>query len=97
MQTAESCALYDQSIALLEGLAGEILNGQLHAQPRPAAPHRRAESVPQIKLGGPGGSLVSGMRHRLMNHGIHGKTRKSIVGLVAQTIFRVFRVFRGQQ
>jgi Uma2 family endonuclease len=53
MQPAESYSLYDQLIALPEGLTGEILNGQLHAQPRPAVPHIRAESVLQIEIGGP--------------------------------------------
>jgi Uma2 family endonuclease len=53
MQLAESYSLYDQLIALPEGLTGEILNGQLHAQPRPAAPHMGVESALQIELGGP--------------------------------------------
>ena len=53
MQAAESLSLYDRLVALPEGLTGEILNGQIHAQPRPAAPHTRAESVLQIEIGGP--------------------------------------------
>ncbi len=36
MQPAESLSLYDRLEALPEGLTGEILNGQLHTQPRPA-------------------------------------------------------------
>ena len=53
MRPAESLPLYDRLAALPEGLTGEILNGQLHAQPRPAGPHSRAESVLQIEIGGP--------------------------------------------
>jgi Uma2 family endonuclease len=53
MQPAEFYSLYDQLMALPEGLTGEILNGQLHAQPRPAAPHMGVESALQIELGGP--------------------------------------------
>jgi Uma2 family endonuclease len=53
MQAVESLTLYDRLQALPEGLTGEILNGQLHAQPRPAGPHARAESVLQIEIGGP--------------------------------------------
>jgi Uma2 family endonuclease len=55
MQTAESFSLYDRLMTLPEGLTGEILNGQLHAQPRPAGPHALAESVLQIEIGGPFG------------------------------------------
>jgi hypothetical protein len=36
MQTADKYGLYDQLVDLPETLTGEILNGQLHAQPRPA-------------------------------------------------------------
>jgi Uma2 family endonuclease len=53
MQPAESLSLYDRLAALPEGLTGEILNGRLHTQPRPAGPHARAESVLQIEIGGP--------------------------------------------
>jgi hypothetical protein len=53
MQPAESLSLYDRLEALPERLTGEILNGQLHTQPRPAGPHARAESVLQIEIGGP--------------------------------------------
>jgi Uma2 family endonuclease len=53
MQQAESFSLYDRLTHLPDGLTGEILNGQLHAQPRPAGPHARAESVLQIEIGGP--------------------------------------------
>ena len=36
--------LYEQLEALPEGLTGEILNGQLHAQPRPTGLHAKTES-----------------------------------------------------
>ncbi|MCU0834748.1 MAG: Uma2 family endonuclease [Chromatiaceae bacterium] len=55
--------LYEQLEALPEGLTGEILDGQLHTQPRPAWPHALAGSVLaadlvgpfQLGRGGPGG------------------------------------------
>ncbi len=53
MQAARYHSLYDRLLALPEGLTGEILNGQLHAQPRPAGPHTGVESALQIELGGP--------------------------------------------
>ncbi len=49
----ETYSLYDRLMALPEGLTGEILNGQLHAQPRPSCPHMGVESALQIELGGP--------------------------------------------
>ncbi|MGE5153392.1 MAG: Uma2 family endonuclease [Bdellovibrio bacteriovorus] len=45
--------LYEQLEALPEGLTGEILNGQLYTQPRPAGPHALAASALGIDLGGP--------------------------------------------
>lgn len=53
MQQAEFFSLYDRLIQLPDWLTGEILNGQLHAQPRPAGPHAQSESVLQIEIGGP--------------------------------------------
>lgn len=53
MQLADSYSLYDRLTALPEGLTGEILNGQLHAQPRPSGSHMGVESALQIELGGP--------------------------------------------
>lgn len=44
MQTAARLSMYDQLAALPESLTGEILNGQLHARPRPAPRHVRAAS-----------------------------------------------------
>lgn len=63
MQTAPEPTLYDALAALPEGVTGEILDGQLHAQPRPSGRHARAESALHSKLfrgyddgdGGPGG------------------------------------------
>lgn len=63
MQTAEKFSLYDQLCALPETLTGEILNGQLHTQPRPSGPHAVTASVLGGELvnpfqrgrGGPGG------------------------------------------
>ena len=43
MQHALKQSLYEQLESLPEGLTGEILNGQLHTQPRPTGPHGRAE------------------------------------------------------
>lgn len=53
MQAARDDSLYDYLLALPEGLTGEILNGQLHTQPRPAGPRTGVESALQIELGGP--------------------------------------------
>jgi Uma2 family endonuclease len=55
--------LYEQLEALPEGLTGEILDGQLYAQPRPSGPHGLASSSLGADLlgpfqrgrGGPGG------------------------------------------
>lgn len=45
--------LYEQLEALPEGLLGEILDGQLHTQPRPAAPHVFTASALGYELTGP--------------------------------------------
>ena len=63
MDPARKPTLYAQLEALPERLTGEILNGQLHAQPRPSGPHAIAESSLTAELnlpfqkgrGGPGG------------------------------------------
>jgi hypothetical protein len=53
--------LYEQLEALPGGLTGEILDGQLHTQPRPSGPHGRASSMLEDAIfgpygrGGPGG------------------------------------------
>ncbi len=55
MQQALKLTLYEQLENLPEGLTGEILNGQLHTQPRPSGPHALVESNLQIEVGGPFG------------------------------------------
>ena len=45
--------LYQQLIDLPESLTGEILNGQLHAHPRPGGKHIRASYRIGYSLGGP--------------------------------------------
>ena len=63
MQTADNFGLYDYLVHLPETLTGEILNGQLHAQPRPAPKHLHAASRLDRTIGrsygdgddGPGG------------------------------------------
>jgi Uma2 family endonuclease len=53
MQTAPRYSPYEQLLALPEGLTGEILNGQLHTQPRPSGPHAIAGSSLGDELVGP--------------------------------------------
>jgi len=63
MTLAHQYNLYDRLLALPENLTGEILNGQLHTQPRPSGPHARVEAMLGSSLidpfdrgrGGPGG------------------------------------------
>ena len=63
MQSARKTPLYDHLRALPDTLTGEILNGQLHTQPRPSGPHAIAGSSLGGELvgtfqkgrGGPGG------------------------------------------
>ena len=63
MQPAPQPTLYELLEALPEGLTGEILDGQIHTQPRPSVPHGIAESSLTADLnapfqkgrGGPGG------------------------------------------
>lgn len=45
--------LYEQLQALPEGLTGEILDGQLHTQPRPSGPHALAAAGLGAELFGP--------------------------------------------
>ena len=62
-QPAQLQSLYEQLMALPEGLTGEIIGGQLYAQPRPAPRHAVASSSLGGELvepfqkgrGGPGG------------------------------------------
>lgn len=44
---------YDELCALPPGITGEILNGQLHTQPRPSGRHGMAEGALNIDLVGP--------------------------------------------
>lgn len=46
-------SLYEQLCALPEGVVGEILNGQLHTQPRPTGPHALAAAALSGELYGP--------------------------------------------
>jgi len=64
-----SPSLYEQLEALPAGLTGEILNGQLYAQPRPSLEHGYTETSLAEELvgpfqkgrgGGPGGWLIVG-------------------------------------
>ena len=43
-QPAQQSRLYDQVLSLPENLTGEIIDGQLHTQPRSAWPHALAGS-----------------------------------------------------
>ncbi len=62
-QAGRKPSLYEQLMALPEGLTGEIINGQLRTQPRPAWPHILAGSRLGADIegaygrgrGGPGG------------------------------------------
>jgi len=73
METAKKYRLYDQLMALPEGLTGEILSGQLHTQLRPSGAHTGVESALQIELGGPfdRGRGDSGGRRILVEPEIH--------------------------
>jgi hypothetical protein len=59
--------LYETLAGLPEGLTGEILDGQIHTQPRPTGLHAHAESVLGMRLGSamPGWSNIraSSRRH----------------------------------
>ena len=46
-------SLYEQLMSLPENLVGEIISGQIHTQPRPAAPHAVAAAVLGMKIGHP--------------------------------------------
>jgi len=63
MEAARLPTLYELLVTLPEGLTGEIINGQLHTQPRPSGPHARVSSRIDRRIGrsyddgldGPGG------------------------------------------
>jgi len=54
-QAAKKPSLYEQLMDLPEGLTGEIINGQLRTQPRPAWPHILAGSRLGADIEGPYG------------------------------------------
>ncbi|NEV61420.1 Uma2 family endonuclease [Thiorhodococcus minor] len=54
-QAARKLSVYEQLMALPEGLTGEIINGQLRAQPRPSWAHGLAASRLGADLEGPYG------------------------------------------
>jgi Uma2 family endonuclease len=53
VQTACNYSLYEQILDLPETLTGEILDGQIHTQPRPSGPHAIAGSSLGDELVGP--------------------------------------------
>lgn len=53
MGGAGRLASYNDLLALPEGVTGEIINGELHTQPRPAVRHGVVESALNAELGGP--------------------------------------------
>lgn len=46
-------ATYEDLLALPDDVVGQLLEGELHATPRPAIDHQRSSSVLGIHLGGP--------------------------------------------
>ena len=46
-------ATYDDLVAIPDNLVAEIVDGELHASPRPALPHARAHSALGVLIGGP--------------------------------------------
>ncbi|MEW6219811.1 MAG: Uma2 family endonuclease [Thermodesulfobacteriota bacterium] len=52
---AQQTRLYDELCALPEGITGEILNGQLHTQPRPSGRHGVVASALAMDIGAPFG------------------------------------------
>ncbi len=55
MQFAKRRSLYQQLLDLPDGLTGEVIDGQLHTQPRPAGPHAVAASRLGADIEGPYG------------------------------------------
>ena len=53
MSAVLKLSLYQQLLALPENVTGEILNGELHTQPRPSGRHAGASSSLGIKIGSP--------------------------------------------
>ncbi len=46
-------SLYEQLLALPEGITGEIIDGELFTQPRPSGRHGVTEGALNIRIGGP--------------------------------------------
>ncbi|MCL4810469.1 MAG: Uma2 family endonuclease, partial [Thermoanaerobaculia bacterium] len=46
-------APYEDLVALPEDVLGQIVDGELHATPRPAIDHQRASSILGVRLGDP--------------------------------------------
>src|SRR5262245_59025777 len=53
MPMVKAPATYEDLVALPENLVGEIIDGDLHASPRPALRHALAASSLSYSLGGP--------------------------------------------
>src|SRR5512147_1977592 len=49
----KTLSLYEQLLALPEHVVGEIINGRLYTQPRPAGPHALASAALEGELYGP--------------------------------------------
>jgi Uma2 family endonuclease len=52
-EAAHTESLYDAIERLPEGVVGEIIDGQLHTQPRPAGPHVRTAGALYAEITGP--------------------------------------------
>lgn len=46
-------SLYEQLLALPEGITGELIDGELYTQPRPSGRHGVTEGALNIRIGGP--------------------------------------------
>ena len=46
-------SLYDELLALPEGLRGEVIAGELHTSPRPSVRHQAVSRGATVDLGGP--------------------------------------------
>lgn len=53
VQTVAKPSPYEELLALPENLVGEIIGGQLYAQPRPSGPHAVVERSLNIEIAGP--------------------------------------------
>ena len=53
VQARTQSSLYEELLALPENLTGEIIGGELFAQPRPTGRHGAAEAALGIRIGGP--------------------------------------------